>query len=522
MLSDSCACHPAASRFDWRLAAKSGTKTLLLLTLPILAAAQQHGWIEGVAFNKLTKAPVAGIKLRMTSSQPERRFEAVTDQNGEYRIEDVPAGDYSPAFDAPAGFYGPNPMELALKRTKVHVSNRGVQFDVEITPASTIRGRLLDADGNPVVGSTVFALPINGVRLGTAKTNDKGHFSVSVAPGRYRLQARPEKGGGPRTFYPDVTDAASAETILVGEGADLGGYDIRLRAPAQRILRGVLRDKVGKPVPDVEVVLSTPAVLIEQVAKVRSDAKGAFEFTSVAPGQWLVSARASREGVPWLGKTTVTMANRDVDDVELWLDPPFALDVELAGEPEELPNPVRIELRATADSISEYAIAKQSESARFGAIYAGSYRVGVNGAIAGFYLKSIFMGTVEVTGRPVDVVSGSPPLRLVYEPTGGRIKGEVENGAGANVVLIWADRDTYVSGQDIFTINCDGAGRFSASDLRPGNWYALAFAGPERILWTNAIRENVFDRGLWRQAETIRVGEGETTSAKLKMSPWPE
>jgi len=524
MISSSCAGQPAASRPPRGKAANAAIGGLLLFGLPILAVAQQQGWIEGVAFNKLTRDPVAGVKVRMTawSSEPQRRYEAVTGYNGAYRIEDVPAGDYSPAFDAPAGFYGPNPMALARKRTSVHVGDGGARFDMEVTPASTIRGRLLDPDGQPVPGATIFALPIDGVRLGTAKTNDKGRFAVLVAPGKYRLQARPEKPGRPRVFYPGVTDAASAEAILVGEGADAGGYDIRLRASAERSLRGVLRDDAGSPVPGAEVVLSTTAVLFEQVARVRSDAKGAFLFPSVAPGQWQISAMDRREGVPWLGRTTVTMANRDMDAVELRIDPPFAWDVELAGAPEERSSPLRIELRAVAGSTTEYAIAKPEEPARFAALYPGTYRVGVYGSIPDFYLKSVWMGTVEVAGRPVDVGPESPPLRLVYAPAGGRVMGDVENGTGARVVLIWAGRDTYVAGQDVVVIDCNGAGRFSASDLRPGDWYVLAFAGPERIVSTNAIRESIFDRGLWRQAETVRVREGETASAQLKVSPWPE
>jgi hypothetical protein len=492
--------------------------TLLFLALPVLAAAQPQGWIEGVAFNKLTKAPVAGVKVRMISSEPERRFDAVTGGNGAYRIDDVPAGDYSPSFDVPAGFYGPNPMAQALKRTIVHVAGRGAQFDVPVIPASSIRGRVLDADGQPVAGATVFALPIQGVQPGMARTNDKGHFSVAVAPGKYRLHARPQKAGAPLTFYPDVTDVASAEPILVGEGAEVGGYDIRLRASARRSLRGVVRDAGGRPMPGAEVFLSTLSVLIEQISKVQSDATGAFEFTPVPPGQWQLSATARPEGVPWSGKTTIAMANRDIDGVNLRIDPPFALDVELSGGPDELPNPIRIELRAVEGSTTEYAIAKAYEPARFAAIYPGTYRVGVHGSISGFYLKSIFLGTDEVTGRAVYVGPESPPLRLVYAAAGGRVNGEVENGAGANVVLVWADRDRSVAGQDVVAINCNGEGRFSAGGLRPGDWYALAFP-PEDFVWTGALLESLFDRGLWRLAETIRAAEDETAMVKLKISP---
>ncbi len=496
-----------------------GALRTLLFALPILAAAQQPGWIAGVARNKLTQAPVGGVKVRMTlASDTAQRYEAVTDPNGAYRIEDLPAGDYLPAVDAPSGFYGPNPMDLALKR-KVHVTDRGAQFAVEMTPHSAIRGRLLDPDGEPVAGAAIFAIPIDGIMPGSGKTDDQGHFSVMVAPGKYCLQARPQKDRWPRTFYPDVTDAAAAEAIAVAEGAEVGGYDIRLHASRQRSLRGVVHDDAGKPVAGVEVVLSTPAVLIEQVARVKSDAKGAFEFTSVAPGQWQISAAVSREGVPWNGKTAVAMADRELNGVDLRLDPPFAWDVELASAPEQFPNPIQIDLRAVAGSATEHAIAKPDRPARFGAIYPGAYRLAVNGSIPGYYLKSIWIGAGEIAGLPVEVGPESPPLRLVYATGGGRIIGDVENGAGAQVVLIWADRSTGMPGQEIRTIYCNAEGRFTVNDLRPGNWYAFAFADA-RI--RGSITETVFDRGFWRQAESVGVREGDTVRVQLKILPRPE
>ena len=186
-------------------------KKLLFLALPILAAAQQQGWIEGVAFNKLTKAPVAGVRVRMTAvSEPGKWYESVTDSNGAYRIEDVPAGDYSPSFDTPDGFYPPNPIELALRRTRIQVTDRAAKFDVEITPASAIHGRLLDPDGRPVASAAIIAHPIDSIHAAMARTDEKGSFSVSVAPGKYRLQARPGSDGWAPIFYPDVTDPASA------------------------------------------------------------------------------------------------------------------------------------------------------------------------------------------------------------------------------------------------------------------------------------------------------------------------
>jgi hypothetical protein len=107
----------------------------------------------------------------------------------------------------------------------------------------------------------------------------------------------------------------------------------------------------------------------------------------------------------------------------------------------------------------------------------------------------------------------------VYAPGPGRVTGEVEGGAGAKVVVISADRETYVPGMDSITILCDDKGRFTMNDLRPGDWYVMAVSGSSN---TMSIRERMFGRGLWRQATAFRVAERETANLSLKIQEWPE
>jgi hypothetical protein len=134
-------------------------------------------------------------------------------------------------------------------------------------------------------------------------------------------------------------------------------------------------------------------------------------------------------------------------------------------------------------------------------------------------LKAVLLGTADVTGRSIELSSSSPPLRLLYAAGSGRLTGEVEGGAGAKVVLISADRETYVLGTDSITILGDDKGRFTMNDLRPGDWYAMAVAGSAN---TMSIRERMFGRGLWRQATAFRVAERETANLNLKLQEWPE
>jgi hypothetical protein len=313
------------------------------------------------------------------------------------------------------------------------------------------------------------------------------------------------------TYYPSVIDEPSAERIAVGEGLDIGGYEIRLQPVSGNRLRGIVRDDQGKPAPDVTLTISA------RDARIKSDHEGMFEFTAIRAGDWLVSATTNRDGERWYGSAAVSMPNRDFDKAEVRVNPPFALEVELEGAPSERRMGLTLELRP-ADGLNSARVSEKDGRAAL-RLYPGPYRLGVYGGVPGHYLKAVLLGTADVTGRSIELSSSSPPLRLLYSAGGGRLTGEVEGGPGAKVVLISADRENYVLGTDSITILCDDKGRFSLNDLRPGDWYAMAVAGSAN---TMSIRERMFGRGLWRQATAFRVAERETANLNLKLQEWPE
>ncbi len=490
---------------------------LIVFAIPLLAAAQE-GAVEGLAFNKLTKAPVPGVKVIIAvRGEPGNYQEAVTGIDGKYRVDNLPPGEYLPNVNAPRGMFGPSPVDFAFKPIKI--SDKVVQLDIPITPASIARGRVLDPDRKPVAGARLIAVPVGGLQSAMGITDADGRFSMSLAPGQYRIRVQPSSKDWAPTWYPNATAPASAEVVTVAEGAGVDGVDIRLRPHSANRLSGIVRDDAHKPVPGVELSIHEDDAFVSTATKVRSDDKGAFTFTSVPPGQWHISAIASIDGIGWMGEAPVLMPDRDLDTVVVRIDPPFSYEARVEGLPDGRSMPLTIELRRTSGVGQTPAVRERDGLVRIPRVYPSTYRIGVFGPVPGRYLKSISMDNVDVTGRPVDLGPASPPLRIVFVPNPARVTGEVENGAGARVALVWADRDNYVSGIDVIVMTCDDAGRFTIPNLRPGAWYALALPPAPGFFQAAPIRDRVFKQGLWREAAAVRVAEGETADVKLKILP---
>jgi hypothetical protein len=471
-------------------------RLLLLAAFPVLAAAQT-GTVEGVAFNKLTKAPVAGLKLLLVSTADSAvRFEAVTDALGAYRIEDVAVGTYLRSLNIPGAFYPPDRTSTVPRPPRVEVKEGApTKSDIELTPASILRGRVLDPDGKPVPRVRLTAVPLAGFGSGMGVADAEGRFAVRVPAGRFRLEVRPPSEDWAPEEYP--------VPIEVGEAVDLGGYDIRLKRAEGNRLRGVVR-AADKPVGGVTVMLAE--------RKVKSDREGIFEFRFVPAGEWRLAAKVDLDAVEWRGSTAVTMPNRDYDRAEIRLDPPFDFHVAVDGLPAER-RPIRFSLIPPGNPSFPPEATERNGSAHFEALYPGRYRFGVEGRIPGRYLKAVLQAGADVTGRELELGPASPELKVVYAANGGKVRGEVENSAGVTVALIWADRDHYIPGADILLAACDVHGKFALEALRPGDWLAIGFRGQAKDL-----RDQIFGRGLWRQATSVRVAEGETSVAKISIT----
>jgi protocatechuate 3,4-dioxygenase beta subunit len=521
----------------------------LLLAARSLCA--QAALVQGVVVNSVTHQPIAGVTVELTViHSKEAAYRAVSDASGSFRFDSVAPDEYVAEYEKDR-YESPNHTE---SDRPFHATAGGaVTLRVEMVPLAEIRGRVLDADGRPVAHITVDWLPSSPRRSsGGVNTDAEGRFRVEdLRPDSYVLRADPNHPAIPEhvvsieelqrpaleaalsrrplrapVYYPNSTDRLGAATIQVRGGEDLAGFEIRLQAAHMYRVRGVVRDQQGRAAANASVKLrSADASFYSNDfppdAMVVSGADGAFEFPTVGPGDWQITAEAHGDG-NLFGYAAVTVTRHDLDALDLRMDAPFALNgrVEFVdGKGAAGLKDIRVVAVPVERPVWQEAMGRSAEGGalRIGHIYPGSYRITSFNRIPGYYLDSVWLGEGEVLGQPVILGPGSPPVRLVYRTDGGGVRGQVENGKGATVVLL-PRNPALLDTAFIRSTTCDGSGYFAIDTLRPGSYYVLAFDRVDLDQFWNPL----FVSGLTARAKGVQVERGERESLDLRLNPWPE
>ncbi len=407
---------------------------------------------------------------------------------------------------------------------------------VEITPLAKLSGRVVDGERRPVAGVAVEMIRIAHSAMNVTTTDKEGAFAFdAVIPGTYWLAARPaqrdfgrvrkvklEKPGSSDaarldwapTFYPAAGDRGAASRIVVPPGADLGGFEVRLRAVPVYGVRGTAFDAQGRPEANVVVELSHPEGQGYSEYEAVSDAAGAFAIDGVREGEWCIFARPRESGYKLRGFGEVTVAGGDVDRVEVRLTPPFTMlgHVQREGA---LDGKVSAVVLEPADSSRRRAFAFHSQdgSVRLEDVYPGRYRIETVGSHPDFYLASIRLGDRDVLGQEVDLAPGSPSIRVIYKPKPGRVRGTVEGGESCNVALVPRE-EVLITDQFVHTAACGTGGRFEVDSLRPGQYSAFAFEHLDlETLYEPACRASLASR-----AVKVEVREGEAADIALRLA----
>ena len=206
------------------------------------------------------RAPYPGIRVVVRGSgvQEERQ----TDASGRYELL-LPPGEYEVRAEAPDGLYA----TTMFSRVQLRNARGCAEADISLHSDGRIRGRVVDARGQPVAGlplELVATVRYGFTRVGqpVATASDGTYEFTRVPPGTFHVAfdtLRPDPSRRARTqrvFAPGTLDAAGAEAIVLAPSARVAAADLVMPDTAGAVrMAGQVRTPNGQPVEGARVYL---------------------------------------------------------------------------------------------------------------------------------------------------------------------------------------------------------------------------------------------------------------------------
>jgi len=455
------------------------------------------------------------VMLISRSGQIPQPYEAITDQAGQFKIENVMPGEYVVRLER-SGYAADT---KATREKTIHVTAGQDTKDLvfQMLAAAVISGKIVDLEGDPLQSVDVMALASTsgatkwreGALLRGA-TNDLGEYRIAdVPPGKYTIQATPPKTQVPaanekdsakdrlvyvKTYFPGTLDERQAAAVDVSAG---GAATANFAVQASHAFR-VSGTIVGIGSPQMtQLILSSQNGQGEEQNLAEG---GKFDFPDVLPGTYhaqLIMFSFGNGQTPSMKmraiRTPIEVNGSDVIGLQLQIDAGGDVSGKFRAAGDEKIN--WSELSVTLFRVAEGG----EEPAGFPIQFAqpsdvqedGSFEIkdapSVNCQLAvgarsdkfrDYYTKSVLLGGRDVVDTGFAVSPGTV-LDVVVSSKGAGLEGTVVDRegkpvTGANVVTIPASGklgrpDAYQFAQT------DDSGHFVIRGMNPGEFRVLAF-----------------------------------------------
>jgi len=242
---------------------------------PIVIRAHPAFFVAG----SITGVDCEGARITLEDRAAGHFSFATAEPDGSYRARGVLPGDYEVGVACSGCLAAERYPHVVISTASV----TGLQWPM--TRGQAIRGRVIDADGQPLPQVRVHAAPKPDPASpraqqtpASAATDDTGRFELTgLLPGAYTLATYSQTP--PRPGLP------APHPVTLPRGQDL--EDITLALPATAELRGTVRDADGHPLTRVTISAQGGA----QSLAVDADDHGDFRFPHLAAGDYRISAR---------------------------------------------------------------------------------------------------------------------------------------------------------------------------------------------------------------------------------------
>ena len=292
-----------------------------------------------------------GVVVSIRKSEFANPFEvaqrATTDQDGFYRIANVPPGNYEVTPSAPA-LVRSESKEPPNKTVLVGEDENIENINFALVRGGVITGKVTDADGRPAIQQQVNIYRVEAFEPqqgqqprqfypnATGQTDDRGIYRVyGLMAGRYKVAVGRsdeafstsfgmQRSAYQQVFHPDATDAAKGAVIEVGEGTEATNIDITLGRTLQTFsVSGRVVDEKGAPVPNIRLGLQRNLGQRAEFVNAfpATNTQGDFVVEGLIPGKYGIFLMPNQSGGLRLETTMIEIIDQDLTGLSLKLAP---------------------------------------------------------------------------------------------------------------------------------------------------------------------------------------------------------
>jgi len=481
--------------------------------------------VAGTVVSKTDGHLLANARVTVTDTKDPKKVEfVITSEDGKYEFRALPAGKYS-LTGRKRGFIAAAYDQHEQFSTAI-VTGAGLDTEhlvLKLAPDAVLTGKVLDEAGEPVRRALVtvyyddHAQGVTQIHpLRVSPTDDLGVYEITpIKPGTYFLsvsakpwyathrfseaansevKGRTDAGqttdrsldvAYPLTYYPDVTDADSAQPILI-QGGERLEVDIHLNpVPALRLTFRVPGDgNGGYPNPQLEQSAFDGATNA-QIGGVRMVSQGIWEIAGIPAGRYNIRTQGPGGG----GQMNGVDLSKDGEEIdtskaEAWTN--VKVRVEVPGE-SAIPNELGVGLRSGGRPLAGWQAVDSKGEAELQNIPAGSYELVVGSSRKRYSIAHVAAEGAEVSGHVLILAPGassSVSLTLVAGNVDvqGIAKKSGKGCAGAMVVLV---PDNPKGNHNLFRRDqSDLDGTFSLPGVIPGSYTVLAIENGWDLNWS--------------------------------------
>ena len=508
---------------------------------PVAGASVRAQYITGV--ENPTKCPIGDCEEvgdRVVGRIPIYRITAGND--GRFTIPNVKPGDYLVAATAPGyvqRYFGQTTDDMPEVSVNVAPGQSAQPIAIRLEPAGSVSGRILSDAGEGLEGVEVELLRRTYLPGGTrpvaiafAQTEEGGVYRFRNVPrGEYYVRAyssaslRPSRTDVPRsyvaTFFPEATDIAFAQTVVLASGQELGGVDFGLSTSRRRNVSGQLVDPDGASLASAKVHLMPHSTGPQEMIEASPDAAGKFRFTNVPAGEYLVMVSDRSNRRMWSGVAHDVSVFEDITDLRLVAGPSVSISGQVRRD-DGRPLPfdtselqMNMEQRTSSTGINAVGFAKISADGSFVMHSgAGTMRLRLVGVPRGWFVKSALMDGVDVNDADFEPTPGQPHrLDITLTDRVSRLAGTVTDRSARPVsnalVLVFPEdrarwRTTgFGNAASIRTTFSHQQGRYEIESLPLARYRVVAVTSLPRNAW---LDPEVLAR-LWPDSSPISLDE---------------